>query len=164
MKKRIPPKFKHQEKKSEKIAKPAPQRKGKYWEDPVYRHLSFLRRNAETVHNISEMQRLSELMQQVIDNRMTQDVYEHLLMNHRVFKQQVKKQRKQQQRIPEKTERTPINVNALKRVIFNYQASIEKVIKAFEALPEEERKRLTEKLPPFLKRRLEPYLKQKGYL
>lgn len=168
-KKRIPPKL-HFGERVERVEKPKPQPPRavvKYWEDPVYGYLSVLKRKAESSGNLRRSQSISGLMQQIIDNRMRENIYAKLLKARKSLKQEIKRERQKTQKPvirPEKQAVDPDAIKRLKATVFNYQASLANVIKAFEALPEKERKEIVEKAPPYLRKRLASYWKEKGYL
>jgi len=57
-----------------------------------------------------------------------------------------------------------VDVKALKATVYNYQASMDKVLAAFDALPKSEQSAIAKKLPPYLRRRIGAHLKAKGLL
>ncbi len=140
---------------------PTPSRPGvPYWDDPVYRHLSRLHREAQA-EGRADVARLDVLMQKLIDGSIDHERYGELASEASAARKREKQERKQKQkparaRSAEKT--PPINIADLKKRIFNSRVSKENMIKAIEALPPAERRATIEGLPPGLKRKLGRYL------
>ena len=130
-----------------------------YWDDPVYRHLSGLHRIALAEGaNVAE---LDALMQSLIDGSITDVRYEELQSEASSARKQKKQDRKSRQKPgrPRSAESPPaINTANLKKRIFNPSVSKENMIKAIEALPPAERRKLIEGLSPGFKRKLGGYL------
>jgi len=135
---------------------------GPYWEDPVYRHVSRRHRSAVDAEDGPEAERFDGLMQQLVNGSMADELYWQLDGEARADRKRQKQERKQRGSPPRRAfveEQAPgINVDDLKRRIFNPHVSRENVIKALEALPPAERKATIAGLPPGLKKKLGNYL------
>ncbi len=133
-----------------------------YWDDPVYRHLSRLHRDAQAEGADADAAQLDALMQKLIDGSITDERYEELESEASAARKREKEERKKQQNKPVRgrsAEKAPsANLADLKKRIFNPQVSKENMIKAIEALPPAERRATIEGLPPGLKRKLGTYL------
>jgi hypothetical protein len=134
--------------------------RGDYWEDPVYRHLSRLHKDAETSGADEEVARLDRVMQELIDGSLDEAIYAELTVEARAGRKQAKQERKQRQpsRPRPEDESTSVNVADLKKRIYNKSVSKENMIKAIEALPPGERRTLIDGLSPGFRRKLGSYL------
>lgn len=145
-----------------------PQLPRNYWEDPVYHFVMALRKQAQKMKRMEEDARLGNLAQQIVNRAIDPQEYVHLMEQYRVFRQEQRKEKKKQQPrivvIPSKEMVPTQDIYALKRRIFNVHTSTDNMIKAIEALPKEERRRTVKKLTPFLRSRIEVYLREHGYL
>lgn len=156
---------------SERRQKPKPKvplRPHNYWEDPVYHFVMALRKQAQKMKRTEEDARLGNLAQQIVNRAIDPQEYVHLMEQYRVFRQEQRRERKKQQPrvvvILSKEKGPTQDIYALKRRIFNIHTSTENMIKAIEALPKEERQRTVKKLTPYLRSRIEVYLREHGYL
>ena len=132
-----------------------------YWDDPVYRYLSRLHREAVAEGADAEGVRLDALMQKLIAGSIDDERYGELASEASAARKREKEERKKQPKpaSARSAEKGPsINVADLKKRIFNSQVSKENMIKAIEALPPAERRATIEGLPPGLKRKLGMYL------
>ncbi len=97
---------------------------------------------------------------------MLNETYFELDAKRRVFERMRKVEKKKQvhQRpVQSVIEKSMVNVQELKRRIFNPQTSPKNMVKALEALPADERKKVIHDLTSFLRSKIQPYLKQQGY-
>lgn len=132
-----------------------------YWDDPVYRHLSRLHRDAQAEGADADVAQLDALMQKLIDGSISDERYGELASEASAARKREKQERKKQQKPARgrSAEKAPsANLADLKKRIFNPQVSKENMIKAIEALPPAERRATIEGLPPGLKRKLGSYL------
>lgn len=132
-----------------------------YWDDPVYRHLSRLHREAQGAGADADEALLDALMQKLIDGSIDDARYGELASEASAARRREKEERKKQPKPARRRSavRGPsINVADLKKRIFNSQVSKENMIKAIEALPPAERRATIAGLPPGLKRKLGLYL------
>ncbi len=165
-KKRILPKYKIEDKTKKVVKNSATGLKlnPKYWDDPVYHYLSALKKSAIETKSALEIARVDDLIKKVVNTSITEIEYNSLLEQYRQFKKMRKKQKQVQQQKPAQIEETArLNISELKRRIFNPQTSPENMIKALEMLPKDERVKTVGRLTAFLRSKILPYLKQKGY-
>jgi len=142
-----------------------------YWDHPVYQFVARHHRLAEKTANAAEMARLSELMRQFTEGSIPESVIAELETQRQLAEKQAKADRKNQQvnfrppQFAKQQELNPqVNIAALKQRIFNQQTSSENRIRAFEALPKQEKAELVKRLPPYIKSLMDKYLKSRGYL
>ncbi len=132
-----------------------------YWDDPVYRHLSRLHREAQAEGADADEAQLDALMQKLIAGSIDDERYGELASEASAARKREKEERKKHPkpaRARSAEKGSSINVADLKKRIFNSQVSKENMIKAIEALPPAERRATIKGLPPGLNRKLGQYL------
>ncbi|MFA6268522.1 MAG: hypothetical protein WCW13_05415 [archaeon] len=135
-----------------------------YWEDPIYQFVARNHRFAQDKANAQEMARLSDLMQHLVNGTLSDTVRSELEGLRQAAERQAKAERKQNQRIPpknvvkEETALAEVHKDALKRQIFHPQTSPDNMIRAFERLPTEEKRRTAAKLTKYLRSKIADYL------
>lgn len=139
----------------------------KYWENPIYQHLSRRLKTAKTQNDLKQIQEISFLTQGLVNNSLS---IEQLTKLERDRVEEIKrlkgeKKKKQSKFVPKKTEEAlepQINIYKLKQKIFNNNSSLENVIDAMNRLPRAERADVAKKLPFHLRSKLRKYLESNG--
>ena len=139
-----------------------------YWEDPVYRYVSRLCKQAHSISRPVEAARLAELMQRLVSKSLPDNIYFMLDVERRQAQKQQKQERKKKQRdggrlVGKKNSVPAVNVAELKKRVFNPQTSQHNMIRALEAMPADERGKTIENLTSFLRSKIVSWLKKKGY-
>ena len=114
-----------------------------YWDDPVYRHLSRLHRDAQAEGVDVDVAQLDALMQKLIDGSISDERYGELASEGSAARKREKQERKTRQkpvRARSAEDAPSVNLADLKKRIFNPQVSRDNMIKAIEALPPAERR------------------------
>jgi len=138
-----------------------------YWNDPVYRYMSRLHRSAKAEGQRTEAERVDGLMQELVGGTMADEVYQELEAEARLARR-ARKVGGRRGRRPGRADQgmgegPGVNTSDLKKRIFNPQVSQQNVIKALEALPSAERKATLDGLPPWLRRKLATYLRDRKH-
>ena len=137
----------------------------KYWDHPVYQHLSKRLRIAQE-RNPAEAAQISLTIQALMSGKISHAKLEELDLQRRELAKADKVERKKQVAhfVPKKKEKggPKINTTELKKRIFNAQTSKENMVKAFEKLPREDRINVAKSLTPFLRSKIAKYLERKG--
>ncbi len=148
-------------------SQPAQVDPAKYWEHPLYQHLSRRLKTAKVQNDLKQIQEISTLTQGLINNSLS---IEQLTRLERDRIEEIKrlkgeKRKKQSKFVPKKTEELSepqINIYKLKQKIFNNNSSLENVIEAMNKLPRTERADVAKKLPFHLRAKLRKYLESNG--
>jgi bisphosphoglycerate-dependent phosphoglycerate mutase len=137
-----------------------------YWEDPVYRFLARLHREAGDSGKAEEAERVADLLSRAMNGALSEEEYAALNAQRKEARQAMKKKRKRSRPPDSRSSRKEdptVNVPELKKKVFNPQTSTQNVIKSLEAMPTDERKRTIERLPPYLHTKIAKYLESRGY-
>lgn len=140
-----------------------------YFQDPVYHFVSRQHREASLANNQEVVQKWGDLMHKLSEGSLPDNIYFQLEGERRAEEQRLKQERKKhsqaqgQRRPEEKIEKSGVNVAELKKRVFNPQTSPENMVKALEALPVQERKKVIGNLTAFLRSKIQQYLKSHGY-
>ncbi len=137
----------------------------KYWEHPVYQHLSKRLRVAQEANASHEVTKISSMIQGLMSGKLTMVELHELDAQRREHAKLEKAERKKQgaQFIPQKKDviRPAVNTSELKKRIFNPQTAQANMIKAFERLPRDEQLAVAKSLTPFLRSKIAKYLEIK---